>query len=406
LTVLPLPSISTLTATDAATLQLGFTPQINIEYHAEIAFNNANNFQQYQTLYAVNSMTASNLTVDKNYYCFRLSSFDPCANANTYSSPVCSHNFALTVASGVDQLAWQTSSLGISTIQIDRNNSLLTTVSGSTLSYNDNAIVCKTNYCYQLVSKYPGGATSTSLQKCGNSFTTVTPSPIDNTSSVVGNNNTQVDLAWLQNPAFTASRYNIFRLQGRGVYVLLDTTNTKQFTDATYQEGYCYKINYTDNCDNVSAEGLPACPTELQGALDDVNNVILRWTGYKGWVQGVKAYTIQKYNQQGQLLQTFNAGVDSTYTDVQQDAVNQVLYYNVMAAANEAGVSVSVSNEIKIVKAVNLFYPTAFNPDSKASPVNRIFSFGNQAKPSPCVWAVPKWRSSTRCLPSSKIISC
>jgi gliding motility-associated-like protein len=373
LAVLPLPSISTLTATDANTLQLGFTPQTNIEYHAEIGINNSNNFQQYQTLYGVNSMTAANLTVDKSYYCFRLSSFDPCANANTYSTPVCSHDFDLTAASGVDQLAWQTSSLGISNIQIDRNNGLLTTVPGTTTSYNDNAIVCKTNYCYQLVSKYAGGATSTSLQKCVTSFTTVTPSAIDNTSSVVSNNNTQVDLAWLQNPAFTVSRYNVFRLQGRGAYVLLDTTNTTKFTDADYQGGFCYKINYTDKCGNDSPQGSPSCPMVLQGALDDVNDVTLLWTGYKGWVQGVKNYTVQKYNQQGQLLQTFNAGTDSTYTDSQQDAVNQVLLYKITATAVQAGVSISVSNEIKVVKNINLYNPTAFNPESKAA-VNKTFT--------------------------------
>ena len=373
LNVLPLPSISTLTATDANTLQLGFTPQTNIEYHAEIAFNNSTNFQLYQTLYAVNSMTASNLTVDKSYYCFRLSSFDPCTNADTYSTPVCSHNFALTVASGVDQLAWQTSSLGISNIQINRNNSTLTTVSGSTSSYNDNAIVCKTNYCYQLLSKYAGGATSTSLQKCGNSFTTVTPSPIDNTSSVDSNNNTQVDLVWLQDPAFTPSHYNIFRIQGRGVYVFLDSTKTNQFTDGTYQGGYCYKINYTDKCGNDSPQGLPSCSMVLQGALDDLNDVTLQWTGYKGWVQGVKNYTVQKYNQQGQLLQTFNAGTDSTYIDSQQDVINQVLLYKITATAVQAGVSASVSNEIKIVKSINLYNPTAFNPESKAQ-VNKTFS--------------------------------
>ncbi len=393
LAVLPVPSINTLTAADASTLQLDFTPQTNIEYHAEIAFNNSNNFQVYKTLYAVDTMTASNLTVDKSYYCFRLSSFDPCANGNTYSTPVCSHNFALTVASGVDQLAWQTSSLGISTIQIGRNKSLLTTVSGSTTSYNDNAIVCKTNYCYQLISKYAGGATSTSLEKCGISFTTVTPSPIDNTSSVVGNNNTQVDLVWLQDPAFTSLGYTIFRLQGKGAYVLLDSTKTTKYTDATYQEGFCYKINYTDKCGNKSPEGLPSCSMVLQGSLDDVNDVTLLWTGYKGWMQGVTNYTVQKYNQRGQLLQTFNSGVDTTYIDNQQDAINQVLFYKITATAVTAGVSASVSNEIKIVKNINLYYPTAFNPDSKASPVNRTFSVKGQFIASMQLQVYDRWGS-------------
>lgn len=371
LPTLPFPSINTLLATDAATLQLAFTPQTNIQYHTEIAFNNSSNFQLYQTLYNVSALTAPNLAVDKNYYCFRLSSFDPCANANTYSVPVCSHNFNVTTASGVDQLAWQTSSTGIANIQVNRNNSLLTTLPGSSTLYNDNAVVCKTNYCYQLVSRYVGGATSTSLQKCVDAFLTATPTAINNTSAVV-NNNSQVDLVWLQDPAFTAAGYSIFRSQNKSAYVLLNNTTATQFTDAAYAQGNCYRINYTDLCDNASLQGKPSCSIWLSGMLDDTNDVILLWSGYKGWNLGVNNYVIQKFNQQGQLLQTINAATDTTYTDSQQDLVNQVVFYKITAYANESGVSISVSNEIKIVKNINLFSPTAFNPESKTS-VNKTF---------------------------------
>ncbi len=372
LTALPIPSISTLLAVDTVSLQLGFTPQTNIEYHANIAYNNASNFQQYQTLYAANSLTIPNLTLNKNYYCFELSSYDPCANTDTYSSPVCSHEFSLAKASGVDQLSWQTASMGISTIQITRNNTNLTSVAGTATNYNDAAIVCKTEYCYQLISKYPGGATSTSLQKCVTSFLIDTPTPINNTSAIVSS--AQVDLAWLQDPAFVTTSYNVFRSQNGGAYVLQKAVPTKLYTDATYSEGYCYKISYTDNCDNASVQGLASCPIILNGSADDTNEVILHWSQYKGWAAGVKSYTIQKFNQQGQLLQTINAGTDTTYTDTQVDAVNQVVLYKITANANQAGVSVSISNEIKVVKGVNLFYPTAFNPDSKVAVVNRTFT--------------------------------
>jgi len=366
---LPTPSISSLTAVDASTLKLAFTPQTNIEYKSEIAFNNSTNFQTFQTLYGVNSMTASNLTVDKSYYCFRLGSFDPCTNINTYSSPVCSHNFSLTLANGSDQLAWQTSSAGISNIQIKRNNSALTTVPGTTTSYNDNAIICKTDYCYQLVSNY-AGATSTSLQKCGKSFLTLSPTGINNISSVVGS--AQVDLAWLQNPAYTVANYDVLRSQNGSPYSSQGTTTTKQFTDASYTEGACYKINYVDKCDNASTQGLAACPMQLTGTDDAANEVHLQWSGYKGWNQGVNNYKVEKYFQPGQSPQIIYTGSDSSYVDTQQDAANQVVYYKIVASANEAGVPLSSSNEIRIVKGVNLFSPTAFNPESKTS-VNKTF---------------------------------
>lgn len=369
---LPVPTINSLTATDASTLQMAFTPQANIQYKSEIAFNNSTNFQVYQTLYKVNSMTASNLNVDGSFYCFRLSSFDPCANTNIYSTPVCSQKFGLTVANASNQLSWQTSSTGITNIQVKRNSSALASVAGTATTYNDNVVVCKTNYCYQLVSNYAGGATSTSLQKCGTAIVTTTPTAVDNTSAVV--NGSQVDLSWLQNPAFTAKRYDIARALVGGSFSLLDTVNVKQYSDASYGGGgFCYRINYVDMCNNSSATGLMACPIRLNGSLDNINNVTLQWSGYKGWNQGVKNYVIQKFNQAGALLQTINAATDTSYIDTQQDA-NQVLVYKITATANEAGVSSSISNEVRVVKNVNLFYPSAFNPESKMSPLNQTFS--------------------------------
>lgn len=374
ITTLPTPTINTLAATDAATLQLAYTPQTNIEYHADIAFNNAVNFQQYQTLYGVNSLTVPNLNVDKNYYCFRLGSYDPCANTNTYSSTICSQALSVIPQSGVEQLSWQTESTGITSIQINRNNAPLTSVAGTATSYADNAIVCKTNYCYQLISKYPGGSTSTSLSKCATSFLTTTPTAITNTSAVVSDDATKVDLTWLQDPAFTAVGYLVLKSQGGGSYTLDNTTTAKQYTDNSYTQGNCYRVNYTDNCDNASAPGLPSCPMHLSGTTNETNEAILQWSSYKGWNLGVKNYTIQKYNQQGHLIQTITSVTDTTYTDTQQDQVNQVVIYKIIANANEAGVTTSSSNEVRIVKGVNLFYPTAFNPESKVASGNRTFT--------------------------------
>ncbi|MBS1508783.1 MAG: gliding motility-associated C-terminal domain-containing protein [Bacteroidetes bacterium] len=371
---LPTPTINTLTATDVSTLQLAYIPQTNIEYHADFAINNASNFQQYQTLYGVSSLTVPNLNVDKNYYCFRLGSFDPCANINTYSSSVCSQAFSVTSVSGAEQLSWQTESTGITNIQISRNTAPLTSVTGTATSYSDNAVICKTNYCYQLVSKYPGGTTSTSLQKCATSFLTTTPTAISNTSAVVSDDATKVDLSWLQDPAFTAASYLIFKSQNGGSFTLDNTTTAKQYTDNTYSPGYCYRINYTDNCDNASAQGLASCPMHLSGTNNETNEAVLQWSSYKGWNQGVKNYTIQKFNQQGHLIQTITSVTDTSYIDTQQDQVNQVVIYKIIANANEAGVSSSSSNEVRIVKSVNLFYPTAFNPESKVATGNRTFT--------------------------------
>lgn len=369
---LPVPSINSLTATDASTLQLAYTPTTNIEYKSEIATNNASNFQVYQSQYGVNSVTIPNLSVDNNYYCFRLSSFDPCAITNKYSTTVCSHNFDATFASGVDQLTWQTSSTGVSNIQINRDNSLLTSVAGAVTSYNDKAITCKTNYCYQLVSNYAGGATSASLQKCGIAINTTTPTAINNTSAVVGE--PQVDLVWLQDPAFTATSYQILRGPKTGTYLPIGNNTSTVFTDQSYNNtGYCYQINYTDNCDNSSAAGLPSCPMQLSATLDEFNDVTLNWSAYEGWNQGVNRYRVLRYYQPGQTPQVLPPSGILTHLD-QPNSSNQVIYYKISATPTEVGVSPSLSNEIRVVRNINLYFPTAFNPESKVSPLNKTFA--------------------------------
>lgn len=375
---LPVPVLNSLAAVDAATLQLNYTPQTNIEYQVDLAFNNITNFQQYQKLYAVNSLTVPSLSLNANYYCLRLSSFDPCANTNTYTFPICSHNLSTTAISGADQLNWQTAPAGMLSTQIWRNvnqgaSTPLATVSGATTSYLDNNVVCKTNYCYQLTSSYAGGVTSTSLAKCVDAFLKQTPTPINNVSSVIGNSTpADVTLAWLQDPAFTSVGYSVFRSQNDTNYTLNGSTTSTQYTDASYEAGYCYLINYTDNCDNSSAKGFPACPIVLSGSVNDINEPTLKWSGYKGWLQGVKGYVVQKFNASGQLIQTFNT-TDTTFVDNQTDPVNQVVFYKITATPNQAGVSNSISNEVKIIKGVHLFYPTAFNPESKMAAVNRTF---------------------------------
>jgi gliding motility-associated-like protein len=371
LNALPIPILKSLSAIDASTLKLAFSHQINIEYKGEIAFNNASNFQVYQTLYAVDTMIAANLGVDANYYCFRLSSFDPCANTNVYSPPICSQKFSLALVSSSDQLAWQTSSTGINSINVNRNNSLLTTLPATSTSYNDNAVVCQTKYCYQLIGNYASGVTSTSLTKCGVAFNSTPPTPITNTSAVV--NDSQVDLSWVQDPAFTTPTYNVFRAAIGESFAIKDVSTSAKYTDTDYGTGgYCYMINYTDNCNNKSGNGLVSCPIRLLAGLDHLNNVSLNWSDYKGWNQGVKTYTLQKYFQPGQAPQTIYVGPDSTFSDSQQDQVNQVVYYKVTATANENGIAASVSNEVKVIKHISLSYPTAFNPESKVG-ANRAF---------------------------------
>jgi hypothetical protein len=371
--VLPTTQITSLTALDASTLRLNFTPQTNIQYKLEIAINSTN-FQQFQTLYGVNTITIPSLRLDDNYYCFRLSSFDPCSGQSiNFSQPVCSHNFDLALVSDVNRLNWLTSSAGVTRVDIFRDRNLYTGIPGAPITFADVDVKCNVSYCYQIRSTFVGGATSTSLEKCGISFTTTKPTTVLNTSAVVSSSGVQLD--WIQEPPFKASTYTILRSFNQGIFTPISTTIPPKLVDDTYTTNgsFCYKINYIDECKNKSDDSEPVCPIRLQGTISNSNEVTLTWSDYTGWRLGVQSYSLEKYDKAGVLIRTFNPGTATRFIDDQPDTKNQIVSYRVVAKANQAGLIASASNQVTFTKSINLVYPTAFTPDGRGPTENEVF---------------------------------
>ncbi len=363
---LPTPKINTLTTVDATSIKLDFTNQTNIFYKTEIAVNNSATFQQFQSAYGITTLSVPNIKTDDNYYCFRLNSFDPCVNANTYSIPVCSHNFDLSVESGVNKLSWQTGTTGITSVEIQRDGTAFNIIPGAPLSFPDFSIICKTNYCYKVINNYSNGGKSISLQKCGTAFTTASPTPITTVSSVISD--AGVKLTWLQDPKFVPVEYYVYKTIGTGDFNFLETVDKskKEYMDATYAAGStaCYRINYIDQCNNASPDGISVCPLQLTGSVDNKNVITLNWSKYTGWASGVANYSVQKFNKNGALLQTINVGTDTLYVDDATDLVNQIYLYKIVATAVGTGITSSTSNHIQLTKDPHLFAPNAFTPNN------------------------------------------
>ncbi|HEU5292115.1 MAG TPA: gliding motility-associated C-terminal domain-containing protein [Cyclobacteriaceae bacterium] len=359
------PFINTLTVTAANSIDLAFTSAPNVLYRLEVGVNTPNgaSFQLYQTLHDVSTVTVSNsnLRADDNYYCFRLGTVDPCSGAILYSNIICSSNFDLSVQNNSNNLSWVTSTTGVTNFTVSRDG---TNIGNTTaLTYADNNVVCKTNYCYQLTSNYANTSRSISLQKCGVAISTTPPAPVNNVTAIVGDNG--IDLIWQQDPLFTATEYSVFRKIGTGNLSLLSKTTTQQINDTGYisDGSYCYRVNYVDACGNTSTPGIDVCPIVLTGSIDNDNSITLNWTAYNGWINGVSSYTVEKYDATGILLQTFDVGTSTTFEDSSTDPAHQKYVYVVLANANDTGLGQAISNEVTMIKEPNLNYPTAFTPN-------------------------------------------
>jgi gliding motility-associated-like protein len=379
LTTLPAPNITSLAAPTSSSLKVDFNGQPNIQYRLEISTNNNTNFQLAQTLTNVNTTTINNLRLDDNFHCFRISAYNPCTNANTFSTIVCSQNVDLVVESGLNRLTIATAPTNITQTQIIRTPSPSTNLPGAQSVYQDTDITCNREYCYQVIMVYSTGATSTSLKKCGLSFINTSPPAVDNVSSLVDKGvELRYNLANANNPP---KEITVFRsTRGSGFSFFAKADQVTSFVDETYttDANLCYKINYEDNCGNRSLDGATICPIRLLADRDRQNAVTVRWTRFTGWKQGVAGYVLEKFNDQGALIQSVNMNTDTTYFDNMPDFNNQIVVYRVRATAAQTGVVASVSNTVRIVKEISVSFPTAFSPDRSGPVENETFRLTTQ----------------------------
>jgi len=371
LTNFPLPSINVMTALEGNNLKLDVTTAPHILNKLEIAVNNSGTFQVFQDLYQATTLTAPNLLVDNNFFCFRISAYDACANtAAVTSEPICSQNFDVNFANGVNQLRWSTGG-AINNIDITRNGSPYTTTSQP--QYDDLDYDCNKDYCYQLTANY-GTGKSISLAKCGTGILQTTYPAINNITSLV---RVGAELSWAADPTIDIQNFDVMKRLPGSAFSLLAQTPALLYTDETYDYngGSCYQINYGDFCNNRSLPGIIACPMALSAVMDDKNAVTLSWNSYKGYNLGVSTYQVVKYTK-SKVIGTYPT-TDTTFVDYDPADNEQVVIYKIIAIANEPGLDDgSISNNITVEKPVKLILPTAFTPNGDG--VNPLFTISGK----------------------------
>lgn len=364
-------SITQVEVLNTTSIQVDFLTEPHIQYKLAAATNNASSFAPVNTILdpVVNFETIASIRPDDNYYCFRLDTYDACTNTRVASSTVvCSVVFDAIAANNQNELTWNTAlpsgthPSGSFTV-VKEGIQLSPTLPPNQFAFTDTEVICNMDTSYQLIINYPS-ATSISLLKNVTSFSSDVPTAItDITANVTG---TGVDIDWLQDPAFTPLQYDVSKIEN-GITSSLGVSTTTSFSDTQYQTTLptCYTISYQDVCLNASPPGTTACPVQLNGTLQPDNTIQLIWSDYSGWQAGVQEYLLSKYDDQGNLLGTFNLNTTS-FLDDQEDFNHQTYVYVVTAIANNGALPPANSNQLLISKQANVYYPSAFTPNNDA----------------------------------------
>jgi gliding motility-associated-like protein len=381
--------ISLMEILDDQSLVIQYNLAPNTRTSLEIAINNDTNFQLFKNINQGTSRdTLRNLQLLTATYCFRIASHDACSNFKAYSNTLCSiYTDAAAVNNTVD-LTWDTIyPLSFSSTDIFRDGTLLNSNTTQNLSYSDTSVVCNTSYCYSIDIQHNDGSISRSNQVCDNAFSSDTPSTIVDVSSVV--TDTEIQWSWLIPNNEQVQWYRVLDQNSS----LLDTALNNSISTPYLDElGVCIKLDYVNQCNNTSDLSRLFCPIDLERTLNGSGSTSLRWEDYTSWVNGVRNYSLVIYDQNMNVLDSINLGLDTEYTDPLPNDNNQVNYYKVWAQANDLGPSLSNSKLVKVERPAIIGIPNSFTPNNDN--LNDVFAVTGKFIQSVEINIINRWGST------------
>lgn len=309
-----------------------------------------------------------------NSYCVRLATTTACGR-EALSDEICSiSKFVGTAADLENDLTWDAyAGPNPGSIDVIRNNVVLTSLGGTASAYNDNAVVCANLYEYRVrenLSTYSSlGIPQYSLSaKRQITATSLTPRPaLTNIFSTINGNTITVSFD-PPTGGFTAQSYTLEESVNNGSYNTIATnpgtpTSFTLIGKAPAENTYCYKVNYVDVC-NLSPSSAPeTCPIKINVGLAEDGSVAVAWTPYSPNVPVVN-YTVEVRDENGTVLRSIPAGSSLNTTDLLTSTAGQ-LYYIIIAD----NTSTSALVELQLSPAV--YVPDAFSPNGDS--VNDFF---------------------------------
>jgi gliding motility-associated-like protein len=362
--------------TDATlgTISINYTLAPDNNYLIEIRDQNQAIFTTIDTINQILNPTnyiIGNLNTIDNYYCISITSFDPCDGDRKLSNLGCSINLQLTAGNQQNMIDWETSSSDFLIYSISKDGSTIANINVQGQNqYVDNQVNCGITYQYQVRMTENNGFFSISDTSLVTAISTDIPEPIENISATV--NGQDINLSWEEPLNFLAVGYIISRSIDGVSFDVLDTLTTTEYLDLglfTQSTQYYYKIIYYDACGNISEESVESSPVLLVSEFD----LTITWSDYEGWISEVSEYILEKYDENGQLIESVTLGLSTSYQEEQSFNPYQYILYKIIAVPIDFANGNVESNLLEVIYRSKVAFPNAFSPDGNG--LNDIFNF-------------------------------
>lgn len=303
----------------------------------------------------------SGLNVNQVYQ-LKLSSEDLCAS-KLETNPVSSMVLSGKSVDGKNTLTWNKYGFptGFTEYALLRDGNLIKTFTSiDETTYTDEDIECGSYSEYQLVAKI-NGITSTSAPVALKADLT-SARPIDKAYVTVNDNNNVIISANVPSVGLNSTYYLTIEKAEAGSAVfkkIITLANQNQYSDIevkTNEISYCYRMSYTNSCDQEIPATEPICTVLLKNQFLNMS-----WTPEKPVLPTITSYDILQTGSGGSQTET-NVQLSSSYTPTLNSQSD--LEYTFQIRANSADNNFqSFSNLISISRNANIFIPGAFSPN-------------------------------------------